>query len=157
MNNACKAEIAPANRTPRKVDVNSRLLAILAIVLVSGCTNANVHHASGTANVAGSYRGKVSDTHIGTGFVETTLVQSGTKITGTFVTRFERGHKKNDNFGEISGDVVGDSVTMVTKSSRPHVCAVTLKATATDSTIAGTYATEKCATPDDGRITLTRL
>jgi hypothetical protein len=135
-----------------------RVLTIFGVIALAACT-AKSSTAPILTEVPGSWAGPISDAILGNGTLSLTLVQSaGDSLAGRWTTTFA--DSADDLGGSITGDVSGDSLSIVLKPDNPPTCQygpfhATASLTGT-TLMSGTYMTFECTVIDSGTFSAAR-
>src|SRR3954466_16232467 len=118
----------------------------LRFVVVCAALAAAVACGSSTSpspvNIAGTWKGTVTDSQLGSGNVTAIINQSNAAVTGTWSATYT--NTANKNAGSLSGTIDGSNVTILLKPSAVNSCGIQLTATSDGSTMNGTYSTVQC-------------
>lgn len=123
-----------------------RLVMVGVFCLIAGCGG----NDTGPSNLSlsGTWAGRAVSNMFGGINIQVSLTQSGSSLTGTWVS--------DQNSGQLTGSVGGSSVSANLTSADPRQCPFTVTATVSGSSMSGTYAAYNCTVADGGTISLTK-
>lgn len=125
------------------------LVALFALLVVASGCGPNPNSPS---SIAGTWVGTVVSASFGTGSTQLTVSQSGSSITGTFVTTFPGATTSAS--GQLMGTVNGSAVTVALAAA--NGCIRTWTGTWSGRALSGTIATTRgCSVLDTGTFALT--
>jgi hypothetical protein len=140
----------PGQRTDRGKDHHGSFTRVLSVRRAGGRVGLRFLHV----DIAGTWKGTVSDSQLGTGTVTATINQSNAVVTGTWAATYT--NAANNNNGSLSGTVDGSNVSILLKPSAVNSCGIQLSATSDGKTMSGNYSTVQCTETVTGQISVTR-
>ena len=117
-------------------------VSLLLCTMLLGCGGSPSSPSAAAANLSGTWAGPLTSTLVGNGTVQVTLNQSGSSLSGTWLSTFP--DPSNNNSGSLSGTVNGSNVSATLTPSDPTNCPLNVTATVNGNVMTGTYAAFNC-------------
>jgi hypothetical protein len=124
-------------------------LTLVCAALVAGCTS-----TSPGDEIAGNWSGVITSNVAGNGTIRLSLLQSGSKLTGTWATSFP--NAAADNSGSLIGNVTDSQIGATLNPSVPTACPSTVAGSVNGTMITGTYAAFNCSAVSSGGFSVTK-
>jgi hypothetical protein len=132
------------------------LIRAICFVAMSLCLSACDDQPAGPTgpDITGTWTGTLNDSLAGVGTVRLTIIQSGSRLSGTWASTFQ--DPTFSNSGTLTGTYSGTSATITLTPGGQGACPFRVTATPTATAITGTYAAVNCQIAIGGSVTVTK-